>query len=47
MMLNFLAKFDRDIALNVAGGRESYNPGTYDRAKRLLETFLDHEIYAL
>lgn len=46
MMLNFLAKFDRDIALNVAGGRESSNPGTYDRAKRLLETFLDHGIFA-
>ncbi len=47
MMLNFLAKFDRDIALNVAGGRESSNPGTYDRAKHLLETFLDHGIYAI
>ncbi len=46
-MPNFLAQFDRDIALNVAGSRESSIPGIYESTKRLLESFLSHGIYAL
>lgn len=46
-MLSFLMQFDHDVAFNVAGSRESSYPGTYDRAKQLLETFLDRGIYAL
>jgi hypothetical protein len=35
----FLTQFDTDIALNVAGSRESSIPGTYSAAKRVLATF--------
>ena len=35
----FLAQFDCDIALNVAGSRESSIPGIYEAAKRVLATF--------
>jgi hypothetical protein len=45
-MFNFLTQFNTDIALNVAGSRESSIPGIYDRTKRLLETFVDRDIYA-
>lgn len=43
----FLEQFDCDIALNVAGSRESSIPGIYEATKRLLESFLDQGIYAL
>ena len=35
----FLTQFDCDIALNVAGSRESSIPGIYEAAKRVLATF--------
>ena len=38
-MLRFLEQFDADIALNVAGSRESSIPGIYDATKRVLKTF--------
>jgi hypothetical protein len=38
-VLNFLTQFDTDIALNVAGSRESSIPGIYEAAKRVLESF--------
>ncbi len=38
-MLRFLEQFDHDIALNVAGSRESSIPGIYEAAKRVLATF--------
>jgi hypothetical protein len=37
----FLAQFDTDIALNVAGSRESSIPGIYESTKRVLATFDD------
>jgi hypothetical protein len=35
----FLEQFDADIALNIAGSRESSIPGIYEAAKRVLATF--------
>lgn len=35
----FLEQFDTDIALNVAGSRESSIPGIYEATKRVLATF--------
>jgi hypothetical protein len=38
-LAGFLKQFDADIALNVAGSRESSIPGIYSATKRVLATF--------
>lgn len=40
-MEKFLTGFDEDIALNVAGSRESSSPGIYEATRRLLLTMAD------
>jgi len=44
-MQDFLEQFDDDIALNVAGSRESTIPGIHDRTVLLLESFLHCGIF--
>jgi hypothetical protein len=45
-MFDFLEQFDADIALNVAGSRESSIPGIYSAAKRVLATFDTGDLFA-